>query len=75
MVERALWQYTIVIRPDDNDTFVAHVPAIPGCHAWGRTSAEAQQELAHVFEMIREEYEEQGLELPPDREVVVAHAG
>ncbi len=56
--------YTIVIRPDDNETFVAHIPAIPGCHALGNTPILAQEELQHVFDMIREEYEEKGKSLP-----------
>ena len=59
-----LYNYTMVLRPDDNGTFIAYVPAIPGCHAWGRTPEEAQAELANVFEMIREEYEEEGKLLP-----------
>lgn len=67
--------YTVVIRPDDNGTFVAYVPAIDGCHAWGRTSAEARLELEHVFDMIAEEFREQGRELPPDVELIVARAG
>lgn len=50
-----LQNYTIVIRPDDNGTFVAYVPAISGCHAWGKTPDEARAELAFVFEMIQEE--------------------
>ncbi len=30
---RSLHDYTVVLRPDDNGTFVAYVPAIDGCHA------------------------------------------
>ena len=56
----------MVVRPDDNGTFVAYLSAIPGCHALGRTPAEAQTELAGVFSMIVEEYEENGRMLPPD---------
>jgi predicted RNase H-like HicB family nuclease len=56
---KALDRYTIVIRPDDNGTFVAYLPAIPGCHAVGRTAAEAQTELANVFSMFAEEYAEE----------------
>jgi predicted RNase H-like HicB family nuclease len=67
--------YTIVIKPDDNDTYVAYVPAIPGCHAVGRTSAEAQAALADVFAMIAEEYEEEKRQLPPDVPLKVASAG
>ncbi len=69
-----LFRYTVVIRPDDG-TFVAYVPAIPGCHAVGRTPEEAQSELAHVFDMIAEEYAEEGRPLPPDVPAPVGHAG
>jgi predicted RNase H-like HicB family nuclease len=71
---RSLRNYTIVLRPDDNGTFVAYVPAVAGCHAWGQTSEEAQAELVHVFEMIRDEYQEAGQELPEDVEMAVTHA-
>ena len=66
---RSLKDYTIVLRPEDNDTFVAYVPAIAGCHAWGQTLEDAQSELANVFEMIRDEYLEANRELPEDAEV------
>jgi predicted RNase H-like HicB family nuclease len=70
----SLKNYTVVLRPDDNGTFVAYVPAIAGCHAWGQTTEEAQAELIQVFEMIQEEYQEAGQELPKDVEVAVTHA-
>ncbi len=66
--------YTLVIRPDDNGTYVAHLPAIPGCHALGNNPSEAQSELHNVFDMIQEEYQEEGKSLPPDCEITVAHA-
>ena len=71
---RHLEAYTIVIRPDDNGTFVAYVPAIPGCHAWGQTAEEVREALGDVFEMILEEYAESGQALPDDVELTVAHA-
>ena len=70
-----LEDYTVVTRPDDNGTFVANIPAIPGCHAWGRTPDEARAELCHVFEMIQEDYAEDGRSLPHDVELMVGHAG
>lgn len=39
---RSLKKYPVVLRPDDNDTFVAYVPAIAVCHTWGETTEEAQ---------------------------------
>ena len=70
---KSLQDYTIVIRPDDN-TFVAYVPAIEGCHAWGETAEAARAELDNVFAMILEEYQEMGCSLPQDVELVVANA-
>jgi predicted RNase H-like HicB family nuclease len=71
---KSLAHYTVVVRPDDNGTFVAYVPAITGCHALGATPEEARSELQHVFDMIAEEYAESGQILPQDIEPVVTHA-
>jgi predicted RNase H-like HicB family nuclease len=71
---KTLSDYTIVLRPDTNGTFVAYIPAISGCHAWGKTAQEARQELENVFEMIVDEYREDGRSLPQDVELVVSYA-
>ena len=39
---KTLFDYTLVCRRDDNGSFVAHLPAIAGCHALGPTPEEAQ---------------------------------
>ncbi|MBE9063566.1 type II toxin-antitoxin system HicB family antitoxin [cf. Phormidesmis sp. LEGE 11477] len=70
----SLESYTVVLRPDDNGTFVAYVPAIEGCHAWVQTSEEARTELVNVFDMIRDEYAEEEKSLPSDVELAVASA-
>jgi predicted RNase H-like HicB family nuclease len=67
--------YPVIVHQDDNGTYVAHVSAIPGCHAWGRTAKEASQELANVFEMIREECAEEGRQFPAALGLATAHAG
>ena len=71
---KSLQDYTIVIRPDDNNTFVAYVPAIEGCHAWGETAEAAKAELNSVFDMMLEEYGEMGRSLPLDVELVINNA-
>ena len=71
---KSIQDYTVVIRPDDNNTFVAYIPAIEGCHAWGETSEIARAELSNVFDMILEEYEEVGLSLPQDVKLIIANA-
>jgi predicted RNase H-like HicB family nuclease len=70
----ALQDYTIVLRPDDNSTFVAYVPAIPGCHSWGQTLEEARRELINVFDMIQAEYAADGRSLPQNVELTIANA-
>jgi predicted RNase H-like HicB family nuclease len=47
-----LLDHTIILGPDDNETFIAYFPAIKGCHAWGETAEEAPSERNHVFAMI-----------------------
>ena len=71
---KRLYDYTVVVRPDDNGTFIAFVPAIPGCHALGQTPEEAQTELLNVFDMIREEHETEGRMLPEDVDVKALYA-
>ena len=71
---KTLNDYTIVLRPETNGTFVAHIPAIPGCHAWGATAQEAREELNAVFSMMCEEYFEENKSLPNNVELVIAHA-
>lgn len=72
---KSIHDYTVVIRPDDNGAFVAYVPAIEGCHAWGRTPDEARAELDNVFEMIAEEHEHSGRPLPADVQLTIARGG
>jgi predicted RNase H-like HicB family nuclease len=37
---KSLADYTVVDRHDDNETFVAYVPAIKSCHALGEIPEE-----------------------------------
>lgn len=70
---KTLDDYTVVIRPDES-VFLAYVPAIPGCHAMGDTSEDARLELALVFDMWRELYQERGELMPDDVGELVAVA-
>jgi len=45
---------------------VAEVPAIAGCYALIPTREEALRELESVFQMIAEEYWQEGKPLPAD---------
>lgn len=71
---KTLFDYQVVCQRDDNGTYVAHVPALTGCHAAGATPEEAQAELHDVFAMIAEEFAERGAALPDDVTLQVVHA-
>ena len=56
---------TILYRQEDG-SWVAEIPAIPGCYALMSTRETALQELTAVFKMIAEEYSQKGIPLPAD---------
>ena len=74
IIMKTLNDYKIILRPDENGTFVAYVPAIKGCHAWEENPEEAHSELNYVFDMVQDEYREEGKSLPDDVEITVSYA-
>jgi len=63
--------YKIVLYRQEDGSWVAEIPAIPGCYALMPSREEALKELADVFEMIAEEYREKGQPLPSDTTEVI----
>jgi predicted RNase H-like HicB family nuclease len=61
---------TILYRQEDG-SWVAEIPAIPGCYALMPSREEALAELSDVFEMISEEYRDRGIPLPADTTEIV----
>ena len=61
---------TILYRQEDG-SWVAEIPAIPGCYALMSTREAALQELTSVFKMIAEEYSQKGTPLPADSTEIV----
>lgn len=61
---------TILYRQEDG-SWVAEIPAIPGCYALMPSREEALAELNCVFEMISQEYTEKCLPLPADTTEIV----
>jgi predicted RNase H-like HicB family nuclease len=66
-----LHDYKIVLYRQDDDAWVAEIPAISGCYALMPTREEALAELSNVFRMISEEYRGKGLPLPRDTTEIV----
>ena len=63
--------YKIVLYRQDDASWVAEIPSLPGCYALMPTREEALAELSGVFRMIAEEYREKGRSLPSDTTEIV----
>jgi predicted RNase H-like HicB family nuclease len=63
--------YKVVLYRNRPEGWVAEIPAIPGCHALMPTREEALAELASVFQLISEEYQEKNQQLPVDTTEIV----
>ena len=63
--------YKIVLYRQEDNSWVAEIPSIPGCYALMPTREEALAELAEVFRIIAEEYRGKGQPLPSDTTEIV----
>jgi predicted RNase H-like HicB family nuclease len=61
---------TILYRQEDG-SWVAEIPAIPGCYALMSSREEALAELSRVFGIISEEYRDKRISLPADTTEIV----
>ena len=61
-----LGDYKTVLYRQEDGSWVAEIPAIPGCYALMSTRDEALAELSQVFRLIEQEYSEKGIPLPTD---------
>ena len=55
---------------DSENKYMAEVPALPGCRAWGDTAAEALEVLQSVAAAFIESYRSRGDSLPAEVEAV-----
>jgi predicted RNase H-like HicB family nuclease len=66
-----LEDYKTVLYRQQDGSWVAEIPAIPGCYALMDTREDALAELSNVFRMIAEEYSEKQIPLPADTTEIV----
>ena len=66
-----LEDYKTVLYRQEDGSWVAEIPAIPGCYALMPTREAALAELSNVFQMLAEEYSEKGVPLPADTTEIV----
>src|SRR5712691_6595877 len=65
-IRMTLGDYKTVLYRQDDDSWVAEIPAIAGCYALMPTREQALGELQCVFDMIAQEYREKGTLLRQD---------
>ena len=55
---------------ETEDKFMAEIPALPGCRAWGDSTAQAFENLQSVATAFIESYKGKGDKLPLEREMI-----
>ena len=66
-----LYRLPFVMHEPSEDTegkYMAELPGLPGCRAWGTTAAEALENLQGVATAFIESYRDRGDFLPPEVE-------
>jgi predicted RNase H-like HicB family nuclease len=63
--------YKTVLYRQEDASWVAEIPAIPGCYALMDSRDSALTGLEHVFSLIAEEYRKKGQPLPADSTEII----
>jgi predicted RNase H-like HicB family nuclease len=63
--------YKLVLYGQDDDSWVAEIPALGGCYALMDTWQFALAELEQLFALIAQEYHDRGQTLPKDTTEIV----
>ena len=69
-------KYRVLIQQDEDGTFVAEVPSLPGCISQGPTRAETVRNIQEAIEVYLESLKAHGDPIPPsiDEEVIEVNA-
>lgn len=60
------YTYRVIIEPDENNTFHAFVPALPGCHTWGETIVNARHNVRDAIDVYLRSLIADGEDIPED---------
>lgn len=66
-----VYTYRVIVEPDENNTFHALVPALPGCHTWGETFDEARQNVRDAIDAYLRSLKSDGESIPEDNGVEI----
>lgn len=65
------YTYRIIIEPDENKTFHAYVPALPGCHTWGESIEMARKNIKDAINAYLRSLIADGEKIPEDNGIEV----
>ncbi len=66
-----VYTYRVIVEPDENNTFHAFVPALPGCHTWGETFDEARRNVRDAIDAYLRSLKIDGDPIPEDNGVEI----
>jgi predicted RNase H-like HicB family nuclease len=66
-----VYTYRVIVEPDENNTFHAFVPALPGCHTWGETFDEARRNVRDAMDAYLRSLTSDGEPIPEDNGVEI----
>lgn len=61
--------YRIIIEPDGKKAFHGYVPALPGCHTWGKNIEETRENLRDAIDVYLKSLIDDGEAIPEDKGV------
>jgi predicted RNase H-like HicB family nuclease len=61
------YTFRILIEPDENNTYHAWAPGLPGCHTWGDTLQEARQNLKDAIRAYVANLADSNLPIPEEQ--------
>jgi predicted RNase H-like HicB family nuclease len=59
-------------EPEEKAIWRAYIPVLPNAHAWGNTEQEAFENLKNAVDLVIEDLQESGQEIPLDSSVQVS---
>jgi len=65
------YTYRIIIEPDENNTFHAYVPALSGCHTWGKTIEETRKNIKDAIDVYLRSLRADGEKIPEDKGIEI----
>ena len=65
------YTYRVIIEPDEKKTFHAYVPALSGCHTWGKTIKETRINIRDAIDVYLRSLQADGEKIPEDQGIEV----